>query len=49
MDSFCNYMFVPKVGGTVTMPMYYWMNSENIHVLSSIHVLYTSIHALLEL
>ena len=39
-NSFCNYVFVPKVGGTVTMFMCYWMNSENIHVLSSIHVLH---------
>ena len=25
--------FVPKGGGTLTIIMYYWMNSQNIHVL----------------
>ena len=32
--TFHNYMFVPKRGGTLAIFMYYyWMNSENIHVL----------------
>ena len=32
LASFCNCMFAPKRGGVPAIFMYYWMNSENIHV-----------------
>ena len=30
-NSFCNWIFCQKGGGTLPIFIYYWMNSENIH------------------